>query len=68
MAFSIIRGGKKNMIYTHWIIENNKTGERDEIIVKGKRAPRNDEYYKIIGCCGYHEKPHDDNDNAQMEE
>ena len=56
------------MIYTHWIIENNKTGERDEIIVKGKRAPRNDEYYKIIGCCGYHEKPHDDNDNAQMEE
>lgn len=41
--------------YYHYIIEEIKTGKRSEIIVKNKRpiaAPG----YKIIGCCGYHEK------------
>lgn len=55
------------MIYTHWIIEDNKTGERQEVIVKGKRAPRNNDYYKIIGCCGYHETPRNEDDNTQTE-
>ena len=45
------------MIYTHWIIENVRNNERFEIIKSGKRAPHYEYPYKIIGCCGYHEKP-----------
>ena len=41
--------------YYHYIIENIKTGKRSEIIVKNKR-PHAAPGYKIIGCCGYHEK------------
>lgn len=42
--------------YYHYIVEEIKTGERSEIIVRGKLR-RNYPGYKIIGCCGYHEKP-----------
>ena len=41
--------------YYHYIIEDIKTGKRSEIIVKNKR-PHAAPGYKIIGCCGYHEK------------
>lgn len=44
------------MKYYHYIIENIKTGERSEIIVKNKRPlPRAG--YKYIACCGYHDEP-----------
>lgn len=42
--------------YYHYIIEEIKTGKRFEKIFKGKR-PHETPGYKIIGCCGYHEKP-----------
>jgi hypothetical protein len=44
--------------YYHYIIENIRTGERREIIVKNKR-PYPIDGYKYIGCCGYHEKSDD---------
>lgn len=52
--------------YYHYIIENIKTGERLEIIVKNKR-PRPINGYKYIGCCGYHEKSSDKRDDETEE-
>lgn len=53
------------MKYYHWIVENTKTGERDEAITKNKRAPRTTNNYKIIGCCGYHETPEKEGEQKQ---
>ena len=44
------------MKYYHWIVENNKTGERYETVTRVKRAPHLTGY-TVIGCCGFHEKP-----------
>lgn len=40
--------------FYHWVVEDVFTGERKEIVKSGKPvfSPR----YRVIGCCGYHEK------------
>lgn len=43
------------MKYYHWIVEDRFTGERKEIIKRGQLSDSG--RYKVIGCCGYHEKP-----------
>lgn len=42
--------------YYHWIIEKVGTGERYEIVKRGRPEPKEKSGYKIIGCCGFHEK------------
>lgn len=42
------------MKYYHWIVEDVFTGKRSEIIKKGQL--KDSSRYKVIGCCGYHEK------------
>lgn len=40
--------------YYHYIVEDKFTGERKEIIKRGNLT--NSSRYKVVACCGYHEK------------
>lgn len=41
--------------YYHYIVENKFTGERLEIIKRTTNLTDSGKY-KVIACCGYHEK------------
>ncbi len=43
--------------YYHYIVEDKFTGERKEIIKRGTLTDSG--RYKVIACCGYHEKRED---------
>ena len=46
------------MRYYHYIVEKIATGERSEIVTRGKPITVGSGY-RVIACCGYHDKPNE---------